>query len=147
MELFSLSRSDDVPKPRLQKNLNVSKPSERPPHMAGRKNVKTCRWEHSRLQKQNLFMALQYVEYKYCTEDDAGTPILSITHMYGIYVWSSHTYSSVWINRVRLSILLVVSWTGKMNICLSPCVPENLVSRDGFSRPVPRQHAHSPYSG
>ena len=28
-----------------------------------------------------------------------------------------------------------------MNIPLSPCVPENLVSRDGFSRPVPRQLA------
>ena len=28
------------------------------------------------------------------------------------------------------------------NISLSPCVPENLVSRDGFSRPVPRQSAH-----
>ena len=28
------------------------------------------------------------------------------------------------------------------NIHLSPCVPENLVSRDGFSRPVPRQPAH-----
>ena len=25
---------------------------------------------------------------------------------------------------------------------LSPCVPENLVSRDGFSSPVPRQLAH-----
>ena len=29
-----------------------------------------------------------------------------------------------------------------MNIPLSPCVPENLVSRDMFSRPVPRQPAH-----
>ena len=29
-----------------------------------------------------------------------------------------------------------------MNIPLSPCVPGNLVSRDGFSRPVPRQPAH-----
>ena len=29
-----------------------------------------------------------------------------------------------------------------MNIPLSPCVPENLVSRDGFSSPVPRQPAH-----
>ena len=29
-----------------------------------------------------------------------------------------------------------------MNIPLSPCVPENLVSRGGFSRPVPRQPAH-----
>ena len=28
------------------------------------------------------------------------------------------------------------------NIPLSPCVPENLVSRDGLSRPVPRQPAH-----
>ena len=52
------------------------------------------------------------------------------------------TYSRVWINRVRLPILLVVSWTGKMNISLYPCVPENLVSRDGFSRPVSRQPAH-----
>ena len=52
------------------------------------------------------------------------------------------TYSRVWINRVRLPILLVVRWTGKMNIPLSPCVPENLVLRDGFSRPVPRQPAH-----
>ena len=52
------------------------------------------------------------------------------------------TYSRVWINRVRLPILLVVSCTGKINIPLSPSVPENLVSRDGFSRPVPRQPAH-----
>ena len=29
-----------------------------------------------------------------------------------------------------------------MNIPLSPCVPENLISRDGFSRPVARQPAH-----
>ena len=29
-----------------------------------------------------------------------------------------------------------------MNTPLSPCVPENFVSRDGFSRPVPRQPAH-----
>ena len=29
-----------------------------------------------------------------------------------------------------------------MNIPLSPCVPKNFVSRDGFSRPVPRQPAH-----
>ena len=30
----------------------------------------------------------------------------------------------------------------EINIPLSPFVPENLVSRDGFSRPVPRQPAH-----
>ena len=28
------------------------------------------------------------------------------------------------------------------DILLSPCVPENLVSRDGFSRLVPRQSAY-----
>ena len=59
-----------------------------------------------------------------------------------VYVCMVITYSRVWINRVRLPILLVVSLTGKMDIPLSPCVPENLVSRDGFSRPVPRQSAH-----
>ena len=47
------------------------------------------------------------------------------------------TYSRVWINRVRLPILPV-----KMNIPLSPDVPENLVSRDGFGSPVPRQPSH-----
>ena len=30
------------------------------------------------------------------------------------------------------------------NIPLSPCVPENLVSRDGFGRPVSRLPPHSP---
>ena len=59
-----------------------------------------------------------------------------------MYVCMVITYSRVWINRVRLPILLVVRWTGKINIPLSPCVPENLVSRDGFSRPVPRQPPH-----
>ena len=63
------------------------------------------------------------------------------------YVYGHHIYIRVWINRVRLPILLVVSLTGKMNTPLSPYVPENLVSRDGFSRPVPRQPAHPPYSG
>ena len=48
----------------------------------------------------------------------------------------------LWINPVRLPILLVVSSTGKMNISLSAFAPENLVSRDGFARPVPRQPAH-----
>ena len=55
-----------------------------------------------------------------------------------------HTYSKtrVWINRVRLPILLVVSSTGKTHISLSAFAPENLVSRDGFGSPVPRQPAH-----
>ena len=42
----------------------------------------------------------------------------------------------VWINRIRLPILPVVSLTGKMNFFLSPFVPENLVPRDGFGNPV-----------
>ena len=58
-----------------------------------------------------------------------------------MYVWSSHI-ASVWINQVRLPILLVVSWTGKIYISLSPFAPENLVSGDGFGSPIPRQHAH-----
>ena len=52
------------------------------------------------------------------------------------------TYSKKRINRVRLPILLVVSWTGKMHIFLSPFAPENLASRDGLGSPVPRQLAH-----
>ena len=57
------------------------------------------------------------------------------------------TYSRVWINQVRLSILLVVSLTGKINVSLSSLAPENLVSRHEFSRPVPRQPAHFPHTG
>ena len=41
-----------------------------------------------------------------------------------------------------ISILLVVSRAGKVNIPLSPFAPENLVSRDGFGGPVPREPAH-----
>ena len=42
-----------------------------------------------------------------------------------------------------LPILLVVSWTGNINISLSPFAPENLVSWDGFgSSTVPRLPAH-----
>ena len=34
-----------------------------------------------------------------------------------------------------------------MNVSLSPLAPENLVSRDEFGRPVPRQPANFPHSG
>ena len=34
-----------------------------------------------------------------------------------------------------------------MTFSLSPFAPENLVSRDGLGRPVPRQPAYFPYSG
>ena len=62
--------------------------------------------------------------------------------MYCMYVCMVITYSRVWINRVRLPVLHVVSWTGKMNISLSSFAPDNLVSRDGLGNPVPRQPAH-----
>ena len=49
----------------------------------------------------------------------------------------------VWINRVRLPILPVVSFTCRENeYSLSPFAPENLVSRDRFGSPVPRQPAN-----
>ena len=60
-----------------------------------------------------------------------------------MHVCSSHrAIARVWINGVRLPILLVVSRTGKNNVSLSGFAPENLVSRDGFGSPVPRQPAH-----
>ena len=64
-----------------------------------------------------------------------------------LFVCMVITSSRVCINRVRLPILLVVSRTGDMNISLSALAPKNLVSRDGFGHPVPRQPAHSPHSG
>ena len=63
-----------------------------------------------------------------------------------VILWSSHI-SRARINRISWPILLVVSWTGKVNISLSLSTPDNLVSQDGFGRPVPRQPAYSPYSG
>ena len=57
-----------------------------------------------------------------------------------MYVWSSHIaeYGSTGkvANPTRGQL------DRENNIRLSLCVPENLVSRDGFSRPVPRQPAH-----
>ena len=70
-----------------------------------------------------------------------------------LYVMTIHTYiclaglsmdghthiARAWINRARLRILHVVSW----NISLSAVfAPENLVTRDGFGSPAPRQPAH-----
>ena len=63
--------------------------------------------------------------------------------MYYVYMYGHGIYiARVWINRVRLPILLVVSWTGKINTSLSAFAPENLMSRDGFGSSVPRQPAH-----
>ena len=48
------------------------------------------------------------------------------------YVFMVSTFSRVWINRVWVPILLVVSWKGKINISPSPFALQNLVSRDRF---------------
>ena len=41
-------------------------------------------------------------------------------------------YPRVWINRVTLPILLLLSWAGKIYIPLSTCVPVNFVSQHEF---------------
>ena len=51
-----------------------------------------------------------------------------------MYVWSSHV-ARVRINRVRLPILLVVRWTGKIGFSLSPFAPENLFRGTGSAVP------------
>ena len=55
-----------------------------------------------------------------------------------MYAYMVNTFSEVWMNRVWLPNLLVVSCTGRMFFSLFPFAPENFVSRDGFGRPVPR---------
>ena len=61
---------------------------------------------------------------------------------YNVCVCMATHIARVWINRVRLSILFLVSWTGENNISLYALAPEKLVSRDGFGNPDPRQPAH-----
>ena len=58
-----------------------------------------------------------------------------------MYVWS-HIYSKSMDQPGKVCHLHVVSWPGKLNISLSAFAPENLVPRDGFGSPVPRQPAH-----
>ena len=64
--------------------------------------------------------------------------------LYGRYVWSAHSAEcgpGMVANPAR----------GQLNrgqyVSLSPFASENLVSRDVFGCPVPRQLAHSPHSG
>ena len=56
-----------------------------------------------------------------------------------MHVFMVGTFSRVWINRLRLPVLLVVSWTGKMIFPLSPFAPENfdLARQVLSSRPAP----------
>ena len=57
------------------------------------------------------------------------------------YVWS-HTFSKSMDQPGKVASPARGQLKGKMNISLSAFVPENLVSRDGFGSPVPRQPAH-----
>ena len=57
-----------------------------------------------------------------------------------MYVWSSHIAEYGSTGKVANPARGQLS--RERSIPLSPCVPENLVTRDGFSRPVPRQPAH-----
>ena len=59
-----------------------------------------------------------------------------------MYVLSSHLYSKSMDQPGKVANPARGQLNREYNIPLSPCVPENLVSRDGFSRPVPRQPAH-----
>ena len=51
------------------------------------------------------------------------------------YVCMATHIASVWINRVRLPILLVVSCTGKMKVSLSVFAPENWSREMGSTVP------------
>ena len=59
-----------------------------------------------------------------------------------MYVYVVTHIARVWINRIRLLNPARGQLKGETNISLSPFAPENLVSRDGFGSPVPRQPAH-----
>ena len=70
------------------------------------------------------------------------TYIHTLQTLHTLYVRMVTHIARVWINRVGLLILLVVSWARKINIFLSAFALENLISRDSFGSPVTRQPAH-----
>ena len=80
------------------------------------------------------------IEEKHASYDHDATAAVLFVHVCMYKCMVTHI-ARVWINRVWLPILLVVSWTGRISISLSAFAPENLVSRDGFGGPVPRQPA------
>ena len=71
-----------------------------------------------------------------CLEFRVHGTISSVVVYVFMYEWPSYI-ARVRINRVRLPILLVV-----ISISLSPFAAGNLVTRDRFGSPVPRQPAH-----
>ena len=84
-------------------------------------------------------------------EENTHTVLESFYSYYEYHVWS-HIHvclvthiARVWINRVRLPILHARGQLNRENEYFPVrvvFVPENLVSRDGFGSPVPRQPAH-----
>ena len=95
-----------------------------------------------RLQKHQILQLNLY--HSVFDEYPGHLLVLSSPDVYGhiLYVCMVTHISRVWINQVRLPVLLVASCKDKINVFLSPFAPENLVSRDGFGSPVPRQPAH-----
>ena len=92
-----------------------------------------------------IFLCYKQVRWHLCTI--AYNTWVKTKQVFGrYYVCMVITHHTSHIARVsinpRLPILLVVSLTGKMKNSLSPFAPVNLVSRDGFGSPVPRQPAH-----
>ena len=67
---------------------------------------------------------------------DRKTLICLYVCMYGHHIQQSMDQPGKVVNPARCQL------NRENNAPLSPCVPENLVSRDVFSRPVPRQPAH-----
>ena len=65
---------------------------------------------------------------------DTSRPTFVCMHVYSVI-----TQSRVWINRVSLPILLVVSWTGKMTISVRA---RGLCLARRVRRPVPRKPAY-----
>ena len=68
----------------------------------------------------------------------AGNPVIRRLRAIIADIRSSHI-ARVWMNRVRLPILLVVSLTGKMNISLSSFAPGNLVIECFYDSSPPPQ--------
>ena len=66
-----------------------------------------------------------------------------ITYYENLVCMYGHTYSKSFIDQPgKVPNPARGQLTGKINISLSAFAPENLVSRDGFGSPVPRQPPH-----
>ena len=132
----------------LGRNPVVSKKQIQPEYGDGQADAGRDGW--TRLARPNFQARTGTREYSFLLFDWPRAGLATLTGRSILWaICDDHTYihtcihiARVWINRVRLPILLMVSWTGKINISLSAFASENLVSRDGFGSLVPRQLAH-----